>query len=375
MRKTKMLRKLFKIEEKWVVFYDLFSKKRNGDSILPIAEKLRKERPDFKFFFCKKRGDNIEKIYLADEVITEKSLYFKYVLAKAKYVVSPMNFPKTKKRDGQKFIQTWHGTPLKKLYLSRDGKSKHNKRYAARISQNTDIFCVSCDFAKDAFKDAFGLEDSQFICSGLPRNDILSPKFDSRAISERIKTELGLPKGKKIILYCPTWRRFDKKAVLPFDLQELKKAFSKEYSILIRSHVGKHSWVDANGNNANIFDGEFSFDGGQWDEICGLYLVADLLITDYSSAAFDFAITQKPQIMYAYDLEEYQREFGLYLDYENEFAAFPVAKNTQELIDFISGIGNFEKQYGEKYRAFLEKFCAYEKGDATDKIVNYILSE
>lgn len=140
MQKTKMLRKLFKIEEKWVVFYDLFSKKRNGDSILPIAKKLRKERPDFKFFFCKKRGDNIEKIYLADEVITEKSLYFKYVLAKAKYVVSPMNFPKTKKRDGQKFIQTWHGTPLKKLYLSRDGKSKHNKRYAARISQNTDIF-------------------------------------------------------------------------------------------------------------------------------------------------------------------------------------------------------------------------------------------
>lgn len=370
-----MTGRFFKIEEKWIVFYDLFSKKRNGDSILPVAEKLRKARPDFKFFFCRKRGDKVKEIYLADEVITENSLYFKYVLAKAKFVVSPMNFPKTRKRKGQIFIQTWHGTPLKKLYLSRDKESRHNKKYALRIAQNADIFCVSCDFAKEAFKEAFGLKDSQFICSGLPRNDILSPKFDSRAISEKIKRELGLPKGKKTILYCPTWRRYDKKAVLPFNLPKLKKALSKDCSILIRSHVGKHSWIDADGNNADIFDGEFSFDGGQWDEISELYLAADILITDYSSAAFDFAITQKPQIMYAYDLEEYRKEFGFYLDYEKEFAAFPIAKNTEELIELISGVENFEKQYGEKYRAFLEKFCEYEKGDAADKIVNRILSE
>ena len=155
----------------------------------------------------------------------------------------------------------------------------------------------------------------------------------------------------------------------------MKKELGGEYAVLIRSHVGKQAWVDAKGKPANIFDGEFSFDGGSWGEATQLYLIADIMVSDYSSAVFDFAIIQKPQIMYAYDLEEYKKEFGLYLDYERDFAAFPVAKTEGELISAVKNIGNFGGQYGEKYRAFKEKFCAYEKGDATGQVVNYILSK
>ncbi|MBR6388546.1 MAG: CDP-glycerol glycerophosphotransferase family protein [Opitutales bacterium] len=371
-----MIEKFLKLEENWVLFYDMFSKNHCGDSTAPIAEKLRAARPDLKFFFVKKRGEKIE-IPLADEIADEDSWKLRYVLAKAKFVVSPMGYPfRGVKRSGQVFVQTWHGTPLKKLYLSRDKTLPHNKRYARRF-RNTDVFCVSCEFAKEAFKEALELNDSQFIKSGLPRNDLLCPARDNQKLIEKIKSELGLPASKKIILYCPTWRKYGNRAgaTLPFDLEKMKKELGGEYAVLIRSHVGKQAWVDAKGKPANIFDGEFSFDGGSWGEATQLYLIADIMVSDYSSAVFDFAITQKPQIMYAYDLEEYKKEFGLYLDYERDFAAFPVAKTEGELISAVKNIGNFGGQYGEKYRAFKEKFCAYEKGDATGQVVNYILSK
>ena len=219
-----MIEKFLKLEENWVLFYDMFSKNHCGDSTAPIAEKLRAARPDLKFFFVKKRGEKIE-IPLADEIADEDSWKLRYVLAKAKFVVSPMGYPfRGVKRSGQVFVQTWHGTPLKKLYLSRDKTLPHNKRYARRF-RNTDVFCVSCEFAKEAFKEALELNDSQFIKSGLPRNDLLCPARDNQKLIEKIKSELGLPASKKIILYCPTWRKYGNRAgaTLPFDLEKFRR--------------------------------------------------------------------------------------------------------------------------------------------------------
>ena len=105
-----MLKNLLKLEENWVVFFDLFSKNGNGDSIRPIAEELRKRRPDMKFFFCDKKKNRLKYIDMADEIITEKTLRFKYVCSKAKYIISPMGFPnKGKKRKGQILIYTLLG--------------------------------------------------------------------------------------------------------------------------------------------------------------------------------------------------------------------------------------------------------------------------
>ena len=220
-----MLEKLFKIEDNWVVFFDLFSKNGNGDSIYPIAQELRKRRPDMKFFFCDTKRSRKKHIEMADEIITEKTLKFKYVCAKAKYIVSPMAFPRMKKRKGQIFIQTWHGSPLKMLYLSKDPENKKYQKYAELFAE-TDIFCSQADIHNKNLAEAFNLNIDKIANTGLPRNDILFTADDN--FKANLKKELGLPDNKKVLFYCPTWRRYDRKVILPFDLMILKEKFKNK---------------------------------------------------------------------------------------------------------------------------------------------------
>ena len=359
----------FKIENNWVVFYDLFSKNYNGDSTRPLAELLRTKMPNAKFFFVCSKKNKVNSIDMADEILVENSLRFYYVCRRAKYIISPMGFPKIKKRKGQVFVQTWHGSPLKKLYLSKNPEDKHNQRYALRF-KDTDIFCSQGEIHNKNLEEALNLKSSQIFNTGLPRNDILFK--DTKVLVETIKQQLNIPPDKKVLFYCPTWRRADRKAILPFDLKKLKEVFRDEYVILIRSHVGKHSWVDENNNPVNIFDNEFSFDGGSYPEVTHLYAVSDVLITDYSSSFFDYAITQKPQIFYAYDLEEYKKEFGLYFEYR-ELVPGDVPQNTEELIQSIKDLPDYYNKYGEKYKLFKEKYIEAENGTASEQVVDLML--
>ena len=363
-----LFNKLFGIKNNWVVFFDVFSKNGNGDSIRPLAEELRKHRPDMKFFFCDCKKNRLASIDMADEIITEGTLKFKYIYSRAKYVISPMGFPnKGKKRVGQFFVQTWHGSPIKKLYLSRDKEDKHYKRYARQF-RNADIFCMQGEIPSKLLQEAIELNEQQFIKSGLPRNDILF-KADENFKCE-LKKKLGLPADKKVIFYCPTWRRYDRKAVLPFDIERFKKELGDEYVILIRSHVGKHKWVNSKDEPVELFDNKFSFDGGEYPEATHLYLISDIMVSDYSSAVFDFALTRKPEILYIYDYEDYKKEFDLYFDYET-FSPFPKVRTEEELLRAIKncGIDN------NKYEEFISEYLEYENGNASEQVVNMMLSK
>jgi CDP-glycerol glycerophosphotransferase len=168
-----MFDKIFKIEDNWAVFFDLFSINGNGDSIRPLAEELRRRRPEMKFFFCDKKHHRLSHIDMADEIITEKTLRFKYVCSKAKYIISPMGFPNGgKKRKGQVFVQTWHGNALKKTYLARD---KYNKKYIkyAKQFEGTDLYLLQGEITRPCIQECFNLKDEMFLNSGYPRNDIL----------------------------------------------------------------------------------------------------------------------------------------------------------------------------------------------------------
>ncbi len=365
-----MLEKLFKIEENWVVFFDLFSRSGNGDSTYPIARALKKLRPDMRFFFCTNKKNKKDFIEMADEILVEKSFRFKYVCAKAKYIISPMGFPAIRKRKEQIWVQTWHGSPLKKLYLSKDKNKRSFLRYAKQFC-DTDIFCSQGDIHNRNLMEAFNLNENQIVNTGLPRNDILFTADDN--FKANLKKELGLPADKKVLFYCPTWRRYDRKAVLPFDLAALKEKFSEDYVMLIRSHVGKHQWVDSNDTPVDVFDNEFSFNGGDYPEATHLYLISDVLISDYSSAIFDFAITGKPQIFYAYDLDEYEKTFGLYFDYKKLICG-DFCVNTRELADAIANLDKYYERFGEKYREFKQTYLPAENGMAANKVLELMFS-
>lgn len=362
----------FGIKEDWVVFYDIFSKNGNGDSIRPVAEEWKKRYPNHRFFFCAKKKNQPRSIDMADEVLVKDSLKFKYVTSRAKYIFTNMSFPnKGKKRKGQVFVSLWHGTPIKKLYLSKDKNNKKYKKYTSQFLKS-DFFCTQSDKNTQYMKEAFGLSDIHFINSGLPRNDIL---FSSKTqeIRARIRSELGITEDKKILFYCPTWRRYDYKMPMPFDIARLKEEFSSEYCILLRSHVGKHDWVDKNGNKIDLTNDKFAIDVASYPEISELYIVADALICDYSSAIFDFAITAKPQIFYAYDFEDYMKEFGIYQNYK-DFVPGEIPTDTEELIQSIKNLDKFNECFGEKYERFRQEFCQYDKGNSAKILVDSVIS-
>ena len=348
------------IHEDWVVFYDTFSRNGNGDSVRPIAEELRKRRPSDKFFFVTKDQKDID---MADEVLIENSRRFHFVVQRAKFVVSPMDFPRMK-RKGQVFIATWHGSPVKRIYLSRDKNDEGYIAYAKQF-ENADIFCIQGLGTKEFVKEALGLNESQLFKSGYPRNDILFTV--SEEFKDNLKQSLGLPLDKKVILYCPTWRRYDWKAPLPLDLKRMKAELGDDYVLLLRSHVGKHAWVDENDKPISVFDNAFVFNGGDYPEATHLYTISDVMVSDYSSAIFDFALTGKPQVLYIYDCREYEKEFGLFYDMET-FSPFPTAKNQDELCAAIRNCAVSRDDYAK----FVAEHLGYENGTATRQVVDYM---
>lgn len=363
-----LLDKLLKIEDNWVVFFDLFSKNGNGDSIRPVAEELRKRRPNMKFFFCCKRKNKLKHIDMADEILIEKSIRFKYVCSKAKYIISPMGFPNNgNKRKGQVLAMTFHGSPLKKCYLARDKNNKKFQKYT-KLYRNTDIICTQSETFIPLWKEVYALPDNIKFVHGTPRNDTLFREQNNEDFKNNIKKELGLPNDKKVILYCPTWRRYDYRAILPFDINYLKEQLSDEYILLMRSHTGRHTWVDGNLKPVEIYDNEFCFNGCDYGEITHLYLIADMMISDYSSAVWDFSVTKKPQILYIYDFDKFKEEFKLHFDYSKTFP-FPQPRNQEELVEAI-------KKYScskSDYEALVNKFLCYESGNAAKEFVDVTL--
>lgn len=290
--------------------------------------------------------------------------YWHY-LATAKYFVNNVNFETGYiKREGQIEIQTMHGTPLKTLGLDVEGDFPNGQSRQKYIEKNSrwDYMLVQGSFMKEKAYDCFRFEKEILEC-GYPRTDILF-NGNSRKILD-IKKSLGLPLDKKIILYAPTWRvkgLFD----LRLDLEKLKKALGQEYILLVRLH---HLCAPNNGIQA---DQEFVFDLHAYKCVEDLYLISDILITDYSSVMFDYALLGRPMIFYMYDLADYRDNLrGLYVDIEKE-APGPIVMDTDGVIQAVENIREEMEKCGHKIAAFKEKYLGYENGKSCKTIVKTV---
>lgn len=360
----KHLKSLIPLNKHWIIFYDTFSKTGNGDSIKPFAIELRKQKTYMKFFFVSREKKDIP---MADEVLIINSRRYKFVLNRAKYLFSPMSIPK-QKRNGQIYVMFWHGSPLKKLYLSRN-KSIESLNYTKPFKE-VDFFCYSSPIFLSPMCEAFNLSKNIFIPTGLPRNDILINNNNEKYI-RNIKKTLKIPTNKRVLFYCPTWRRTDWKQPLPFDLNHLYQELSDKFIILLRSHVGKHDWIDKKGDTINLTRNKFAFDVRDYENISDLYLISDVLISDYSSSIFDFSILERPQILYAYDLKEYKENQGLYFNY-NKFSPFPIVKNENDLISEIKKLNLNDVMYIKKFK---EKYAKFETGTSSKQIIDLIFDK
>lgn len=368
------------VNDKTIVF-ESFHGKRYADNPKAIYEYMLNNSTYRDFVFVWAFSDVKSHKYLEmnrHTIVVKKGSkdYYRYY-AGARYWVNNVSVPDflTPNRH-QTYIETWHGTPLKKLGCDietdsdpRQSTKRMHRRYRAK-GRKVDYFLSPSEYYTDKIASAFDLTNKDnFLLTGYPRNDALFhySEEDIRAIKER----LSIAPEKKCILYTPTWRdtQYVKKGGFQYTeaikLEKLMKELGDEYVLLFRAHH-QCGLKDVIGEVPGVIDVTSE------DDVNDLYIISDLMITDYSSTMFDYANLKRPMIYYMYDLEDYKDNIrGFYLDLDE--LPGPIVKTQEELTKAIKEqMDHFE--YTKTYRAFNQKFNPMDDGEAAKRVVESCIS-
>lgn len=293
------------------------------------------------------------------------------VLFSARYLVNNSNFPHFfRKQPGQTYVQTWHGTPLKRIGHDVPGASLSLPYRSLMRREPTywDYLLAQNAFAAGVLPQALGY-DGEVIAEGYPRNDLLSSP-NSQQRRTRVRAALGLTEGQLAVLYAPTWRDSVATArgyslVQYLDFRQLRSAFGQRCKVLLRGHANtSHDAGDSHETNmVNVT---------HFPEINDLFLAADVLITDYSSVMFDYCVTGKPMLFLAPDLAQYRdRTRGFYFDFEAT-APGPICGTTREIVAHLERLGQVQQQFADRYAAFRRTYAPHDDGHAAERVANRI---
>lgn len=296
-----------------------------------------------------------------------KGEYYK-AYAQAKYWITNSRLPRELiRKQGQEYIQCWHGTPLKRLGydLEQYGENQGSLRevrenYLAEAKRLTRMPSAS-PFYTEKMISAFHLKElgkeTALLEKGYPRNDRLYTA--GKEEQWEIRRKLGIPEGKRVILYAPTWRENQHIPGegygyrLQADFSEWKKQLGEEWMVLFRAHYFISSSYDFSDC------GDFVKNVSHVDDVNELYLAADVLVTDYSSVFFDYANLERPMVFYMYDYEEYKHQLR---DFYFDIHILPgdVVKNQEELLitlrNMFEDVEKYQEKYREQYETFNQKF-------------------
>lgn len=296
-------------------------------------------------------------------------------LAAAKIIFTNQRLHKKfERKEGQYIVQSWHGTPFKKDATSIE-VSSHNvsneRRYEVNSHdvKNYNYFLVQNEFSAIELAKTFMLDDFpevKLLKTGYPRNQRLVQQVTTEEI-DNLKSKYNIPKDKKVMLYVPTWRDHHKKNkagindIFDFDLWQ--EQLSDEWVVLFRGHYFHSKSVDL-----EKYEG-FIYDTSNFNDINDFYLIADLLVTDYSSAFFDYLNLQRPIIFYMPDFLAYIKlsrklHFVPETDLPGPVSYVPEA--------FIADVKNWESvtaKYVQNYDQYINEFLPWDK-NATETLIN-----
>lgn len=340
---------LLKEEPRTILFVSFMGKNFN-DSPKVIYDRLIKDPyfSNYQFVWAFTEPDKYEISDKNTKKVKMDSLDYLKTALTASYWVTNVNIERGLhfKKDYTKSINTWHGVPLKKIGNDVEGRNDFN-------FSDTNVFCYSSDYEYDIYKRAFKLTDDNLYKIGMPRNEMLLNC--NQNVSQEIRDKLGI-KDKKTILYAPTWRE-DSNDLKPMDFEKWEKELADDYVLLVKAHglTGKFLSDD------NLFVKDVS----DYEETAELIMLADILITDYSSIMFDFALLNKPIFIYMTDYDKYVAERGVYFDLkETSLSIF-------ESDDFLlKHIQNYEEEKERlNSRNFGQKFIEVREAKASQTII------
>ncbi|MGA7148100.1 MAG: CDP-glycerol glycerophosphotransferase family protein [Microbacterium sp.] len=262
------------------------------------------------------------------------------------------------RRAGQVVLQTWHGTPLKRLALHRPGFDPRRMAAVVRESRRWNVLLAQNPYAARILSKAYAFLSRPLWVEGYPRNDVLVTG-DGSATREA----LGIRPGERVLLYAPTWRD-DRDQMVDF-VDPAALAEAADAVVLVRGH----SRTLQPGRDA---EGPRVIDVTGFPDTSLLLLAADGLITDYSSVMFDFSVTGKPMYFLVPDMEHYRGELrGFYFDLAAH-APGPVVRTQGEL---VAALAADPAEHAERYELWRAKFNARDDGHAAERVVARILDQ
>lgn len=310
--------------------------------------------------------------------------YFR-ALAAAKVLVLNTRLPEyVTPKPGQVFVQCWHGTPLKRLgydvKIETTNALNTTSELAGRFGMDAKKWTYLLSpspYTSEHLADAFGLPAERradvILEEGYPRNDevALAAADASGERQRELRAALGVPEGKRAMLYAPTWRDDSYQAgvgytfdyLIDFDL--LRRELGDEWVVLFRPH-----YYIANHFDFSAYEG-FVIDVSAWDNVNELYIAADALVTDYSSVMFDYAILRRPMALFVPDYETYADKIrGFYFDLSE--VPGPRCVETAELARALRDEAAYWREFGEKYDAFVARFCPKDDGHAAERVIDRV---
>ncbi len=333
-----------------------------------ICEEIIKQKLPYKLVWIAKKDDykNLEQYPKELKIVLNNSIESYKELASSKIII--MNATELihlnyKKKKGQIYIQTWHGSMgFKRL----DSNKPQWTKNAIKLGEQTEYIITNSDYETDVYRETYW-KDTPTLEYGHARNDILVNKDkDYDEASSRVRKLYNIPKNKKIVLWAPTFRNdlTYKHYKLDYDkLKEcLKKKFGCEFEVLVRFHYKLMEQKIPK----DFFNGVIS--ANEYPDMQDLLCASDVGITDYSSWMCDYVLTRKPGFLYTPDIDFYDKERGFY--YPLETTPFGTSKSEKELFERIS---NFDqKHYDKEVNKFLKDRGCYEKGNASVRTVEKI---
>jgi CDP-glycerol glycerophosphotransferase len=297
-----------------------------------------------------------------------RSRDFAEAAGRASIVVSNEAMPHFVKKPGVTYLQTWHGTMLKRI--GHDNPRYHadaaGLRRARRDYRRWDLLLSQNPHSTRTMRRAFRY-DGEILEYGYPRNDVLlSPQAGQ--IRQGVRARYGIADDVCLVLYAPTFRdeSTDVPGPLPLDLGLLRNTLGDGVHVLARLH---HRMLGALTEPPS----DFWTNASDHPDIRDLYLASDVLVTDYSSVMFDYAVTGKPMLFFTYDIESYRdRLRGFYFDL-TEQAPGPLMRTTAELADALGDLARVQSEFKQVYAGFRETYCPWDDGSASRRVVDRLL--
>lgn len=265
-----------------------------------------------------------------------------------------------RKRPYQTVVQTWHGTPLKKLALNRRRPGLRAMVATLRERARWDIMLAQNEHSRRVFRSAYAFRGPIWE-EGYPRDDVLAG-----ADPGGVRRRLGIPQTATVLLYAPTWRDDHPERVDHLDVARLAGELGDDHVILLRGHSRTLQ-------PATDVRAERVIDVTGYPDVSELFLAADALITDYSSVMFDFTVTGKPIFFFTPDVQHYRDDLrGFYFDLLS-VAPGPVVQTFDELLGLLRSMDAADPAYADRYAAWRERFNPLDDGHAAQRVVQRLL--